>query len=78
MKHAAWQNVFTQTLRLKLKTALLHLPDLASTGVFLWCFERKNGLSNFSSGRSKYSGTSLHNHYQNTLKPRFMTIAVFR
>ena len=37
-----------------------------------------NGLSNFSNGLSKCSGTSLHNHQQNTLKPRFMTTSIYR
>jgi len=37
-----------------------------------------DGLSNFFDGFSKYSGSSLHNHHQNTRKPRFMPISVFR
>jgi len=49
-----------------------------STVFFYGPFRDRNGLSYFSNGLSKYSGTSLQNYYRNTLKPRFVTISVFR
>ena len=45
--------------------------------MFLRCFDQ-NGLSHSCNGLSKNSSTSLHNHHQNTLKPPFTTIAVYR
>jgi len=49
-----------------------------SNVVFEGVLRDRNGLLNFSNGLSKSSRTSIHNYHQNTQKPHFMTISVFR
>jgi len=49
-----------------------------SLGLLYPVFSRSFERSKFSNGLSKYRRTSLHNHRQNAIKPRFMTISIFR
>ena len=51
----------------------LHRVKISVSSVFQDGLRDRSGVSNFSNGLSKYHRTSLYDHHQNTLKPRFMT-----
>ena len=56
----------------------LHSHDYQTSQEKVVVHRDRKGLSIFSNGVSNYNRNSLYYHHQNTLKPCFTTISVFR